>query len=302
MMNRTSTVILLFFIAALVPAVSAARAPAVKKISTGVYAYISGEGRTNSGFVITGKGVVVIDSQGPRKRALDLRAGIKKVTNLPVIYIINTHYHGDHTFGNQYFKGTIISQKETRKLLVSEDKAQRERFKKFFGPDSLIGFRLTLPEITFADELRLHEGGSTIIITHTGPAHTRGDAYVYLPKERLVFTGDILYKGRLPWLGDGSVAGSIQALDALLALDADTYVPGHGELATKKDILTFKQYLTDLTVEVKRLKAEGKDIVDIAREIKLPAYSDYLKYNEWLPLNAKAVYRELQRAKKTVPE
>jgi len=301
-MNRAIIIISLFFIAAITPAVSSAGGPELKELTTGVYAYIGGAGSTNSGFIVTDKGVILIDSQGPRERALDLKARIKKITNLPVIYLINTHYHGDHTFGNQYFKGTIISHKTARDDLIQKDRAHRTRFKKIFGQKSLDGFRLTLPDITFSDELRLYEGATDIIITHTGPAHTGGDAYVYLPKERIVFTGDILYKGRLPWLGEGSVAGIIKALGELLVLDADIYVPGHGSMAAKKDVLEFQGYLTDLTNEVRRLKGEGKGMEQIAKEIKLPAYSAYLKYNEWLPLNAKAVYKEIEKAEKTAPE
>ncbi len=298
MLKKTLSIISLFLVLLLAASASAATGQEIKKIAPRVYAFIGGGGSTNSGFVITESGVIVIDSEGPRERALDLLARIKEKTAKPVIYIINTHYHGDHTFGNQYFTGTIISEEKTRKLLVSEDKAHRARFKKFFGPNSLDGFRLTLPEITFTNELRLHEGKVEIIIRHAGPAHTTGDAYVYLPKERIIFTGDILYKGRLPWLGEGSVMGNMAALDKILALDADIYVPGHGGIATKKDVLAYKKYLQDLIREVRRLRKEGKTLEEVKKEIQLPAYKAYLKYTEWLPLNAAAVYRELDRAEK----
>ncbi len=267
--------------------------PHIEEIAPGVYAYIGGGGSTNSGFVITKKGVIVIDSQGPSPRAKDLLSRIREKTDKPVIYTINTHYHGDHTFGNQYFKGTIIAHENTRRLLISQDRAHRARFKKFFGPDSLVDFRLTLPEITFRYEMRLYEDGKEIIIRHTGPAHTHGDACVYLPAEGVVFTGDILYKRRLPWLGEGSVAGTVRALGELLDLGAKTFVPGHGGLATEKDVLTYRAYLQDLVKEVKRLHDEGKTLEEIKGSISLPAYSGYVKYDEWLAQNAAAVYKEL---------
>ncbi|MFQ5353751.1 MAG: MBL fold metallo-hydrolase [Thermodesulfobacteriota bacterium] len=292
----------LFLVLAVTTVSLAAEPPAAKKLADNVYAFIGGSGTTNSGFIITDKGVVVIDSQGPRERAEALKASIRERSKRPVTYTINTHYHGDHTFGNQYFEGKIISQQETRKLLVSEDRAHRKRFQKFFGPESLRDFRLTLPEITFADELRLFSNGMAIIVRHPGIAHTRGDAYVYLPAERIVFTGDILYKGRLPWLGEGSVDGVIKALGELLGLDAQIYVPGHGGLATKKDVKIYRGYLEDLREEVKRLKAAGKTIEEVSASIRLPAYSAYIKYREWLPLNAAAVYRELEQAEKSAPE
>jgi len=275
--------------------------PRTEEIAEGVYAYLGGGGRTNSGFVITSRGVIVIDSQGPRERALDLLARIRDKTKMPVIYTINTHYHGDHTFGNQYFGGTVISTEKTRDLLIGRDKVQRARFRKFFGPRSLVGLRLTLPRITFSRELHLHEGKTTVLVRATGPAHTTGDAYVYLPREQVVFTGDILYKGRLPWLGDGSVHGNIRALDEILALRANTYIPGHGGLATRKDVLEYKAYLEDIVREVKRLHDEGKTMKEVMKDLRLPAYRAYIKYDEWLSQNAGAVYRELYAQKDKVP-
>ena len=267
--------------------------PRVEEVGPGVYAYIGGGGTTNSGFIVTERGVIVIDSQGPAERARDLLDRIKKKTDKPVAFVINTHYHGDHTFGNQYFGGTVISHENTRRLLITEDRAHRARFRKFFGPDSLVDFRLRLPELTFRYELRLYEGGNEIIIQHTGSAHTQGDAYVYLPVEGVIFTGDLLYNKRLPWLGEGSATGSIRALERILSLGARTYVPGHGEVATRKDVLEFKAYLQDLVKEVRRLHDEGKTKEEVMKEISLPRYKDYVKYNEWLPRNAAAVYQEL---------
>lgn len=293
---RSVALSLLLILAA--AAAFAAPGPVTERLADNVYAYIGGEGTTNSGFVITGKGVILIDSQGPRERAKALKASIREKTGKPVIYIINTHYHGDHTFGNQYFTGTVVSHEETRRLLISEDVPHRKRFKKFFGEDSLKGFRLTLPELTFDERLDLYANGSAISLIHPGIAHTRGDAYVYLPAEQIVFTGDILYKRRLPLLGEGSIKGVIHTLNEILSLRATVFVPGHGGLATRKDVLEYRQYLTDLMAEVKRLKASGKTKQEVSAEITLPAYKDYLKYNEWLPQNAAAAYRELAERKK----
>ena len=274
---------------------SAQAAPELKKLTDRVYAFIGEEGGTNSGFVVTDSGVVVIDTQGPRGLALDLRKRIKEVTELPVIYVINTHYHGDHTFGNQYFREAlaIISHEETRSLLIEKDEPHRARFKGFFGEDSLDEFTLTLPEITFSDRLVLRAGSTTFEIVHTPPAHTYGDAYVYVPGEDVVFTGDLLYKGRLPWLHDGVFSGALKAVDELIGLNASRYVPGHGDVAAKEGLLEYKKYLLDLDSEVRRLKGLGKGAEEIKKEISLPAYEGYLMYREWLPLNAEKVYMEL---------
>jgi len=271
----------------------------LKKIGGGIYAFIGADGAANSGFVVTKKGVVVIDSQGPKPLALKLREKIREATKLPVIYVINTHYHGDHTFGNQYFNTArgIIAHRNTKSALIEKEKEQRAVFKRFFGPKSLAGFILTPPDITFSDKMTLKVGERTLLLVHTTPAHTNGDIYVYLPEEGVVFTGDILYKDRLPWLADGSVSGSIKALDELRALGAKVYVPGHGGVASKADVVKYKQYLTALEDEVKKMMDEGKTLAEIKARISLPAYSGYLKYREWLPLNVEKVYTELKEKK-----
>src|SRR3989338_8040497 len=230
----------------------AAAEPEVVKLAEGVYGFIGKEGATNSGFVVTNEGVVVIDTQGPKELALLLKKKIHEITNKPVVYVINTHFHGDHIFGNQYFKKAreIISHENTNRNLIEKDKQHREQFKKFFGENSLEGFELTLPTKTFKNTLSLRIGGKTIELAYLGKGHTDGDIIVYFPIERIMFGGDLLFN--------------------------------------------LQQYLIDLQREVKKYIAKGKTIDEIKKEIKLPKYKNWLKYKEWLPLNAESVYRELK--------
>jgi cyclase len=280
---------------ALRPSAPGASGPELKRLGDGIYGFIGVDGATNSGVVVTDEGVVVIDTQGPKGLAMALRQSLEGVTDSPVIFVVNTHYHGDHTFGNQYFTGprAIIAHDNARKALVENDAAHRARFKRFFGETSLAGFSLTLPGVTFSSSLSLRVGSRTFVIVHPGIAHTEGDVYVYLPEEKVVFTGDLLFKGRLPWLGDGDSLGAVAALDELLALDATVYVPGHGPVAGREDLRAYKGYLLDLRREVKRLKYAGKTLNEVKKEIRLDGYADLLMYDKWLPLNAGKVYLEL---------
>lgn len=275
------------------PALSAA--PEVIKLAAGVFAFIGEAGGTNSGFVVTDEGVVVIDSQGPKDLALQLKQKIKETTDKPVIYVINTHFHGDHTFGNQYFKEAraIISHDNARKTLIEGNGAHRERFKKFFGETSLDEFVLTPPNMTFHDTLTLRAGVRTFELVHTGPAHTYGDIYVYMPDENIVFTGDLLYRARLPWLGDGDSKGALDAVSSLIALNANMYVPGHGGLSTRSDAAEYQSYLADLRKEVRKLIDTGNSLDDVKKAVKLPKYSAYDKYKEWLRPNVEKVYKEM---------
>jgi len=270
--------------------------PEISELAPGVWAFVGENGSTNSGFVVTSEGVVVIDSQGPAQRARLLKDKIKEVTDRPVVYVINTHYHGDHTFGNQYFPGAIIvAQANTRALLVERDEGHRERFKKFFGPDSLDGFVLTLPTLTFADSITIRSGGTEIVVKYIGyPAHTTGDAFVYLPGQKVLFAGDLLYNGRLPLLDDGDSSGAIAALDTLEKTGAEKFVPGHGPISGPEGVAAYRGYLVELRGEVRWLKKKGMTIDQVRDGIKLPRYSDYLNYDKWLPANAAKVYRELE--------
>lgn len=295
---------LLFIIALAFTNPIAAAEPEVVKLAEGVYGFIGKEGASNSGFVVTNEGVVVIDTQGPKDLALLLKKKIRKTTDKPIIYVINTHYHGDHTFGNQYFKpaleglyqgetGEIISHENTKKNLIEKDKQQREQFKKFFGENALEGFELTVPTKTFKDTLTLRAGGKTMEIAYLGRGHTDGDIVVYLPIERIMFSGDLLYKERLPWLGDAHISDWIETLKKLKNFDAGVYVPGHGNIGNIDMLFSLQQYLVDLQAEVKKYIKKGKTIDEMKKEIALPKYKNWLRYKEWLPLNAEKTYREL---------
>lgn len=283
-----------FFVLLLINPANAAL-PELIKLADGVYGFIGKEGATNSGFIVTNEGVVVIDTQGPKDLAILLKKKIQEVTDKPVIYVVNTHYHGDHTFGNQYFREAkeIISHENTKKNLIEKDKQHREQFKKLFGENALEGLELTLPTKLFKDTLTLRAGGKTIELAYLGRGHTDGDIIVYLPIERIMFGGDLLYKDRLSWLGDAYASEWIETLDKLKHFDAVIHVPGHGDIGNIGMLQNFQQYLMDLQLEVKKYIEKGKTLDEMKKEINLPKYKNWLKYKEWLPANVEKVYKEI---------
>ncbi|MDP2682051.1 MAG: MBL fold metallo-hydrolase [Deltaproteobacteria bacterium] len=283
----------IFFVLLLINPANAAL-PELVKLADDVYGFIGKEGATNSGFIVTNEGVVVIDTQGSKDLAILLKKKMQEITDKSVIYVINTHYHGDHTFGNQYFKEAkeIISHENTKKNLIEKDSQHREQFKKLFGENALEGFELTLPTKTFKDTLTLRVGGKTLELAYLGRGHTDGDIIVYLPIERIMFGGDLLYKDRLPWLGDAYASEWIETLDKLKHFDAVIHVPGHGDIGNIAMLQNIQQYLMDLQLEVKKYIEMGKTLDEMKKAINLPKYENWIKYKEWLPLNAEKVYKE----------
>lgn len=271
--------------------------PTLQKLASGVYAYIGVAGNSNSGFIITQDGVVVVDSQMNPELAQGMLAEIRKVTDKPLLYLINTHFHGDHVFADHVFTGVkaIIAHEYTKQVLAERGDSLLNEFKKFVGEEASQGIRITLPTQTIkAEKTLLEVKGQTIELLYLGKGHTDGDIVVYLPKERIAFTGDLVYVERLPWLADADTREWLITLKKLKALNIDTMVPGHGRVGNKDSIVQFEHYLTDLRAEVFKSYLKGTPLDEAKKTIQLPPYQKYLKYREWLPFNIEYVYHEIK--------
>lgn len=267
----------------------------LERITPRVYAFIGTEGDANSGFVVTDEGVVIIDSQMNPQLAEAVLTEIRKITDKPLLYLINTHYHGDHTFANHVYPVTkgIIAHENTQKALKDGGEALLKRFVALLGEEKARGIKVTLPTLTFKETMPLELKGMRMELLYLGRGHTEGDIVVYLPEEKVLFSGDLVYAGRLPWVGDGNTRDWIVTLGRIKSLDVRTVVPGHGKGGARESIATFEGYLTSLRAEVMRLFLRGLSLEEIKSTVQLPAYQEWLKYREWLPLNAEKVYREL---------
>jgi len=221
------------------------------KVSKSVYCRIGGDGESNNGFIVCDECCIVVDTTTyPDQTKKDLE-DIKKVTDKKIKFLINTHYHGDHTFGNMYFSDIIAHKDCYRKLkertphymeLVKEDE-EKERFE---------GFTVRLPTIVFDHELSLFLNPQ-IVITHYG-GHTNGSAIVYIPEERVLFSGDLLFAGYHPYVGDGDIQEWVNALHGLLQLDVKKIIPGHGDICDTREIKTQIEYLETFYNNLKELK------------------------------------------------
>src|SRR5215472_2919728 len=219
---RTSTPVLLLCVLILSSLAIAADTPdfTVKKVAEGVYAAISPDGSkagSNAGFIVGSNGVVVVDTFVSVAAARELLAEIRKVTNLPIRFVINTHYHLDHTAGNAVFAeagATIVAQRNLRGWLRTENL-------KFFGanpkPEDKARVEiLVLPDEVYSDALDIYLGSRLIQVRYM-LGHTGGDSVVIVPDANVVFGGDLIWQKHLPNLIDATTSDWVKTLEKLLA-------------------------------------------------------------------------------------
>jgi len=207
---------------------------------------------SNAGFIVTATGVVVIDALGSPQLARDLIAEVRRITPLPVTHVIVTHYHADHVYGLQEFKrhgARIIAHRSGREYLLSDTAAQRlEVSRTDLAPWIDASTRLVEADQWIDARTELVIGGKTLVLQPVGTAHTPEDLVVLLPAERVLFAGDIVFRGRIPFVGQADSGQWIKALETLLAMDAAVVVPGHGGLSTtpRQDLELTRDYLAFL--------------------------------------------------------
>jgi cyclase len=232
----------------------AKRGNGIESITNNVCAVTDRRG-CNPGYVVTGDGVVMIDSPQLPSDALRLREEILKKG--PLRFLINTEWHIDHIFGNRYFEDLcpVISHKFTRESFwgfrpgVDAYDYMVEMVKNE-DPDGLANmptrenFGKDYPAITFTDQMTLHVGDHVFEIMTT-PGHTKGQTAVYVPKERVVFVGDTIFCERQVWFQSADPEKWIQSLDFLQSLDVDYIIPGHGPVCDKSYILKQSAYIRE---------------------------------------------------------
>ena len=204
---------------------------------------------SNAGFIVTGQGVVVIDALGSPALAQQLVAAIGKVTPQPITHVIVTHYHADHVYGLQVFKALgarILAHGSARSYLNSDTARLRLQASR----QELAPWVDAKTELVEADEWLVTDrefkiGEMQLQIKHVGPAHTPEDLVVYLPQQKLLFAGDLVFRARIPFVGQADSRRWIAALDDLLALDTRLIVPGHGPVSesAREDLQLTRDYL-----------------------------------------------------------
>lgn len=235
----------------------------IVELDTGVYARLH-EGLTNSGIIIGDDSVLVIDSLRMPSFARSLMEDVRKLTDKPVKYVIDTHSHWDHSWGNQEFpEAAIIGHENCYSEMVDVEWNEEWKNKILSSGDAWSDeanvVTITPPEITYQDSMRIYFGGREIILKYLGKAHTSGDTFIHLPKERIVFTGDVAQDGGVPYLGDSYPDEWLDTDDRMAELPVDRFVSGHGPVGDINALKTARDFIHSLVGSMKSAIADGKD-------------------------------------------
>jgi phosphoglycerate dehydrogenase-like enzyme/glyoxylase-like metal-dependent hydrolase (beta-lactamase superfamily II) len=257
-------------------------------------------GGSNHLWVVFEDYVVVIDANFP-KEAGDVLEAIRKTTTKPVRYVLDTHHHGDHAWGNAVWVkagATIVAQRNCARVLRLTGPAEfAAAGKPPTGRKDVAESTLKMPSLIFDDKLVLDDGKQRVEFLHFGHSHTVGDAVAYLPKHKILCTGDACVNGPYNYMGQSDSASWIRCLEKMQELDVKLVAPGHGQLAGRELLEKQKRYFQELRKQVKKGIDEGKEIDDVVRGIDMPWYKEWTTvrpakdniehvYNEYMGLVA----------------
>ncbi len=253
------------------------------EVADGVFAYVQGDGGwcvNNAGVLTSGTAVALVDTVATEARARRLRDKVLAVAGAAPFAIINTHSHGDHTFGNFVFpEATILAHHETRAEMQAAGLHLTELW-----PDVQWGdIALVPPSVTYREGMTLHVGDLRAELIHIGVAHSTNDTVVWLPEQRVLFTGDIAMSGVTPFCPLGSVAGSIRAVERLRALAPLTVVAGHGPVGGPEVLDGTEHYLRRVQELARAGVAAGSTPAEVAREADLGEFAGLLEYERLVP-------------------
>ncbi|MDE2427203.1 MAG: MBL fold metallo-hydrolase [Burkholderiales bacterium] len=277
-----------------------------QKLSEHAYAYTA-EGDPNTGIIIGDDAVMVIDTQATPIMAQDVVRRIREITDKPIKYVVMSHYHAVRVLGASGYKAEglehIIASRDTYDLIVERGEADMKseigRFPRLFrAVESVPG--LTWPTITFTGEMTLWLGKLEVKIMQVGRGHTKGDTIVWLPSEKVLFSGDLVEFGATPYAGDAYYQDWPQTLSNLAAMNAEKLVPGRGDALTTPDMVAAglketRAFVSDLFASVKNGAQQQHDLNTIYKNTYAalkPKYGHWVIFDHCLPFDVTRAFDE----------
>lgn len=257
----------------------AVAAEKLTRIAKNVYAYVdtkNGTGKNsfgaNAGIIVGRDGIVVVDTMISAREARRFLRDIRALSKKPIRYVVNTHSHLDHVFGNNEFAkaGAVIVAQENAKRDMEQSAAETLKHIGNFGltPADMRGTVPAYPTLAYGERMIIDLGDQRVELIHAPHAHTDGDTLVYLADRKVLFAGDILFTDYHPFLGEGDIPGWAKELDAIKAMDVEKIVPGHGPLSGKQDLEAMKEYILLFDRKATEFAAQSDDAKEIAAATK----------------------------------
>ena len=281
-------------------------------LGNGTFAYLQPDGSwgwSNAGLITDGNQSLLVDTLFDLKLTREMleamRDGVPRAAKR-IGTLVNTHHNGDHCFGNELVEGAeIIASTHALEEMKRESPALLANFMKAapgmgltgeylmhcFSAFTFDGINVKLPTTTFTGHMHRHVGNKTVELIEVGPAHTGGDVLVHVPADKTVFTGDILFIEGTPIMWAGPVGNWIAACDAILKLECETIVPGHGPVTDKRGVKAVQNYLTYIRDEARKRYDAGLSARDAALDIALGDYDSWGDA-ERIAVNVATLYRE----------
>lgn len=248
----------------------------VVEVAPGVYfrhGDLEANGHCNNGIVLFRDFAVVIDGNFPSGAEACL-ADARKVTDKPIRFVFNTHHHGDHAYGNPVWVKNGAIPIAHQGVAAEMARLEPKRWQETAGQRKDVGaLGLAEPQppiITYPDRMVIDDGTQRLELLHFGTAHTRGDGFAYLPRHKVLFTGDAVVNGPYNFMGDGDTASWVRVVEALERLDVEVVGPGHGPLAGREVLGRQREFIAALRGQVASAIAAGKAGADLVEAVQLP--------------------------------
>jgi quinoprotein relay system zinc metallohydrolase 2 len=252
----------------------------------------------NASFVVGSDAVAVIDTLGSAVAGRELRSAIRAVTNRPIRYVINTHMHPDHVFGNAAFKEdnpAFVGHYKLARGLATRGDRYLAINKQMLGEDAFEGIEVILPTLAVENSLSLDIGGRTLVLETQQTAHTDNDLTVTDSATDTLFLGDLLFSVHVPTL-DGSINGWLALLDELSRKKAARVIPGHGPHAMElpEALEPEQRYLAAIASDVRRMIKEGRTLEDAAKTAGFSERDAWKLFEQYHVRNVTAAFAELE--------
>ena len=289
-------------LAAACPALAQDLGPQIRKLKEGVYVYVGKNFNSNCGIVLTRDGVVLIDSGHNPTDARAILAAVKKLTPLPVRFLIDTEPHPDHTTGHFIFSppAVIIAHEGAAESMKARERQEPERIQKLVATSPEMraaaeGYRFIVPDIEYGgSKMLLRVGERTFELFYMKNVHSEADTAVWLPEERVLFSASGILHDQINILRPFvTIPDILAAAKMLKALNPEFVIPGHGLPGTTKIFDDTEQYYALLLDRVGKMVREGKSLDQIKQELRMPEYASWAS-QERMPTNVEAAYKAVK--------